>query len=158
MSGNESSSSDRERSPSLIRSNNDQGRRSKEVSPNLGEPLKEHPKRTRPKSRSKSSNNKSTDEERIPWTKRRWKKSKKRHRSKSKKNKRKDIGDIHVRHHHQARLMTILMRVNIEIMKARKTKITDLEFLRWISTITAYLQTWSNTATLILILKSKRQT
>ena len=51
MSGNESSSSDRERSTSLIRSNNDQGQRSKEVSPNLGKPLKEQPKRKRPKRR-----------------------------------------------------------------------------------------------------------
>ena len=65
MSGNESSSSDGERSTSLIRSNNDQGQRSKELSPNLGKPLKEQPKRKRPKRRSKSSNNKSTDEE-IP--------------------------------------------------------------------------------------------
>ena len=95
---------------------------------------------------------------RNPSPKKRSKKSKKRHRSKSKKNKGKGIGDIHVCHHHQARLMTILMRVNIEIMNARKTQIPDLEFLRWISANTAYLQIWSNTATLILMLKSKRQT
>ena len=43
MSGNESGSSDRERSPSLMRSNNDQGRRSKEVSPKVEEPLKVYP-------------------------------------------------------------------------------------------------------------------
>ena len=49
MSGNESSSSHRERNPYLMRSNNDQGRWSKEVSPKVGEPLKEHPKRKRPK-------------------------------------------------------------------------------------------------------------
>ena len=45
MSGNESGSSDQGKSPSLMRSNNDQGQRSKEVSPKVGEPLKEHPKR-----------------------------------------------------------------------------------------------------------------
>ena len=63
LSGSESGSSDREKSPSLMRSNNDQGRRSKEVSPKMGEYLKEHPKRKRPKSRSKSWNDRSTDEE-----------------------------------------------------------------------------------------------
>ena len=89
MSGNESSSSDRERSPSLLSSNNDQGRRSKEVSPKVGEPLKKHAKRKRPKSRSKSSNDRSTDEKRSPSPKRRSKKSKKRDRSRSKKNKKK---------------------------------------------------------------------
>ena len=90
MSGNESSSSNRERSPSLMRSNNCQGRRSKEVSPKVGEPLKEHPKRKRSKSRIKSLNNRSTDEERSPSPKRRSIKSKKRHRSRSKKNKKKN--------------------------------------------------------------------
>ena len=70
MLGNESSSSDREKSPSLMRSNNDQGRRNKEVSPKVGESLKEHLKRKRPKSRSKSSNDRSTDEERNPSPKR----------------------------------------------------------------------------------------
>ena len=123
MSSNESSSSDRERSPSLMRSNNDQGRRSKEVSLKVGEPLKEHPIRKRPKSRSKSSNDRSTDEERSPSPKRRSKKSKKRHQSRSKKNKRKSFGNIHLRHHHQAHLMTILIRVNIEIMRAKKAQI-----------------------------------
>ena len=77
MLGNESSSSHRERSPSLMRSNNDQGRTSKEVSPKVGEPLKEHPKSKITKCRSKSSNNRRTDEERIPSMKRRSKKSKK---------------------------------------------------------------------------------
>ena len=66
MSGNESGSSDQEESPSLMRSNNDQGRRSKMVSPKVGGPLKEHTKRKRPESRSKSSNNRSTDVERSP--------------------------------------------------------------------------------------------
>ena len=70
MSGNESGSSDRGKSPSVRRSNNDQGRRSKEVSPKVGEPLKEHPKRKRPKSRSKPSNDGNTDEERSPSPKR----------------------------------------------------------------------------------------
>ena len=64
MLGNESGSSDREKSPSLMRSNNDQGRRSKEVLPKVGEPLKEYPKRKTPRSRSKSSNDRSTYEER----------------------------------------------------------------------------------------------
>ena len=63
LSGSKSGSSDGEKSPSLMKSNNDQGQRSKEVSPKLGECLKEHPKRKRPKSCSKSSNDKSTDEE-----------------------------------------------------------------------------------------------
>ena len=63
FSGSESGSNDGEKSPSLMRSNMDQGRRSKEVSPKMGEYLKEHPKRKRPKSRSKSSNDRSTDEE-----------------------------------------------------------------------------------------------
>ena len=89
MSDNESSSSDRKRSPSLMRSNNDQGRSSKEVLPKVGEPLKEHPKRKRPKSRSKSSNDRSTDEEISSSPKRRSKKSKKRHRSRSKISKKK---------------------------------------------------------------------
>ena len=71
MPGNERGSSDREKSPSLMRSNNDQGRRSKEVSPKVGKPLKEHSKRTIPKSRSKSSNDRSPDEERSPSPKRR---------------------------------------------------------------------------------------
>ena len=86
MSANESGSSDREKSPSLMRSNDDQGQRSKEVSPKAEEPLKEHPQRKRPKSRRKYS---STDEERSHSPKRQSKKTKKRHRSRSKKNKRK---------------------------------------------------------------------
>ena len=89
MLGSESGSSDWEKSPSLMRSNNDQGRRSKEVSPKVGEPLKEHPKWKRPKSSSKSSNDRSTDEERNPSPKRRSKKSKKQHQSRSKKDKKK---------------------------------------------------------------------
>ena len=71
MSGNESGSSDREKSPSFMRSNKDQGRRSKEVSPKVGEPLKEHPKRKIPKSCCKSSNDRSTDEERSQKLKKR---------------------------------------------------------------------------------------
>ena len=89
MPGNESSSSDREKSPCLMRSNNDQRRRSKEVSPKVGEPLRKYPKRKRPKSCSKSSNDRRTDEQRRPSPKRRSKKSKKRHRSRSKKSKKK---------------------------------------------------------------------
>ena len=89
MLNNESSSSDREKGPSLMRSNNDQGRTSEEVSPKVGEPLKEHPKSKITKCRSKSSNNRRTDEERIPSMKRRSKKSKKWHRSRSEKNKKK---------------------------------------------------------------------
>ena len=59
----------------------------------------------------------------------------------ARKAKRKSIGDIHLRHHHQAHLMTILMRVNIETMRAKKAQIPDLGwFLRRISTNTAYLQ------------------
>ena len=57
----------------------------------------------------------------------------------ARKTKRKSVGDIHLRHHHQAHLMTILMRVNIEIMRARKAQTLDLGwFLRSISTTTAY--------------------
>ena len=62
-----------------MRSNNDQGQRSKEISPKVGEPLKEHPKRKRPKGRSKSSNDRSIDEERSPSPKKRSKKLMKRH-------------------------------------------------------------------------------
>ena len=87
MLGNENGSSDQKKSPSLMRSNNDQGRRSKEVSPKVGEPRKEHPKRKRLKSHSKSSNDRNTDEERSLSPKRRSKKLKKRHQSRSKKNK-----------------------------------------------------------------------
>ena len=76
MLNNESSSSDREKGPSLMRSNNDQRRTSKEVSPKVGEPLKEHPKSKITKCRSKSSNDRVTDEERSPSPKRRSKKSK----------------------------------------------------------------------------------
>ena len=77
----------------------------------------------------------------------------------ARKTKRKSIGDIHLRHHHQAHLMTILMRVNIETMRARKAQVLDLGwFLRRISTNTAYLRVWHNTPTLILILISRRQT
>ena len=77
----------------------------------------------------------------------------------ARKTERKSIGDIHLRHHHQAHLMMILMRVNIEIMRARKAQILDLGwFLRRINTNIAYLQIWPNTPTLILILTSKRQT
>ena len=88
MLANESGSSDREKSPSLVRSNNEQGRRRKEISPKVGEPLKEHPKRKIPKSCSKSSSDRSTDEERGPSPKRRSKKSKG-HRPWSKKDKKK---------------------------------------------------------------------
>ena len=42
MLGNESGASDREKNHSLMRSNNDQGQRSKEVSLKVGEILKEH--------------------------------------------------------------------------------------------------------------------
>ena len=79
----------------------------------------------------------------------------------ARKTKRKSIGDINLRHHHQAHLMTSLMRVNIELgmIRARKTQILDLGwFVRRISTNTAYFQIWHNTPTLILILISKRQT
>ena len=71
--------------------------------------------------------------------------------------KRKNTGDIHLRHHHQAHLMTILVRVDIETMRARKAQIPDLVwFLRRISTYTAYLQISPHTPTLILTLTSKR--
>ena len=77
----------------------------------------------------------------------------------ARKTKRKSTGDIHLRHHPQAHLMTILKRVNIETMRARKAEISDLGwFLRRISINTAYLQIWPNTPTLVLILTSKRQT
>ena len=140
MSGNESGSSDQEKSLFLMKSNNDQGR-SREVLPEAGKPLKEHPKRKRPKGRSKSSSDISTDEERSPSPKRRSKRSKKRRHLEARKTKRKSIGNIHLRHHHQVHLMTILMRVNIETMKARKAHTPDLGwFLRRINTNTAYLQ------------------
>ena len=126
MSGNEIDSSDQEKSPSPVISSNDQGRRIKEVSLKMGEPLKKHLKRKRPESRSKSSSDRSTDEERGSSPKRRSKKSKKGNQSQSKKKtKRKIIGDIHLHHHHQAHLMTILMRVKIEAMIVKKVKIEE---------------------------------
>ena len=53
-----------------MRSNNDQGRRSKEVLVKVGEPLKEQPKGKRPKNHSKLSYDRSTDQERSPSQKR----------------------------------------------------------------------------------------
>ena len=44
----------------------------------------------------------------------------------ARKTKRYKIGDINLRHHHQAHIIAILMRVNIEIMRARKGQISDL--------------------------------
>ena len=77
----------------------------------------------------------------------------------ARKKKRKSIRDIHLRHHHLAHLITILMRVNIEIMRERKAQILDLGwFLRKISTNTVHLQIWHNMPTLSLILISERQT
>ena len=37
----------------------------------------------------------------------------------ARKTRRKSIRDIYLRHHHQAHLMTILMRVNIEAIRAQ---------------------------------------
>ena len=119
--------------------------------------MKEHPKRKRPKSRSKSSNDRSTDKERSPSPKGDQKSRRNVIDLEARKTKRKSIGDIHLRHHHQAHLVTILTRVNIETMRARKAQIPDLRwFLRRISTNTAYLQIWPNMSPLILILTSKR--
>ena len=70
-----------------MKSNNDQGRRSKEVSPKVGEPLKKHPKRKRPMSHSKSSSYRRTDEERNPLLKRQSKRLKEQYLSRSKKSK-----------------------------------------------------------------------
>ena len=51
------------------------------------------------------------------------------------KRKRKSISNIHLHHHHRAHLITILMRLNIEAMRARKAQIPDFGwFLRRIST------------------------
>ena len=44
----------------------------------------------------------------------------------AKKAKRKSIGDIHLHHHYQSYQMTILLRVNLETMRARKAQISDL--------------------------------
>ena len=44
----------------------------------------------------------------------------------ARKTKRCKIGDIHLLHHHQAHIIAILMKVNIEIMRARKGQISDL--------------------------------
>ena len=73
----------------------------------------------------------------------------------AKKQKRKGIRDILL----HADLMTILMRVKTEAVRAKKVQIPGLgRFLRRISTNTAYLQIWYNAPTLMLILTSKRQT
>ena len=157
MLGNNSSSSDWKRSPSLKRSNNDQGRRSKEVSPKVREPLKEHSKRKKPKSRNKSSNNRNTDEGRSPSPKRWSKKSKKRHRSRSKKNKKKKH-----RRYSSSPSPSSSSNDDSDESKYRNNESKEstdfLWFLRRISTNAAYLQICHNTPTLILILISKRQT
>ena len=159
MSGNESSFSHRERSPSLMRSNNDQGRWSKEVSPKVGEPLKEHPKRKRPKFAVNLWTIEALMKKDVPHRRSNQKSRRNDIDLEARKTKRKSIGDIYLRHHHEAHQMTILMRVNIEILGARKAQIIDLGwFLMRISTNTSYLQIWPNTPTLILILLSKRQT
>ena len=44
----------------------------------------------------------------------------------ARKTKRYKIGDIHLLHHHQAHIIAILMKVNKEIMRARKGQISDL--------------------------------
>ena len=159
MPGNESSSSDRERSHSIMRSNNDQERRSKEVSPKVGEPLKEHPEKKRPKSRSKSLNDRNTDEERILSPKRRSKKSKKQHQSRSKKSKKK-------KHQRYSSLPSPSSSSggNSDESKYRNNEgkeNTDSRF-RVVSEDNQYkynlLQIWHNTPTLILILISKKQT
>ena len=74
----------------------------------------------------------------------------------ARKTKRKSIVDIHLRHHNEAHLMTILMRVNKNIGGKEST---DYRF-RVVSDEDQYnyLQIWPNTPTLILILLSKRQT
>ena len=142
-----------------MRSNNDQGRRSKEVSSKVGEALKEHPKRKIPKSCCKSSNDRSTDEERNPSPKRRSKKSHKRHRSRSKKNKQKKH-----RRYSSPPSPSSSSNDDSDESKYRNNEgkeSTDSNlgsFLRRISTNTEYLQIWPNTPTLILILISKRQT
>ena len=49
----------------------------------------------------------------------------------ARKAKRKNTGDIHLHHYHQAHLVKILMRVNIETMRVRQTQIRDFGwFLR----------------------------
>ena len=44
----------------------------------------------------------------------------------ARKTKRYKIGDIHLLHHHQGHIIAILMKVNKEIMRARKGQISDL--------------------------------
>ena len=102
MSDNENCSSDREKSPSFMWSNDDLEQRSKKVSPKAREPLKEHPKRKRAKSRSKSSSDRSTDEERSDQKNRRNDID-----LEVRETKRKNIGDIHLCYHHRAHLMAI---------------------------------------------------
>ena len=123
------------------------------------EPLKEETKRKRPESCSKSSRDRSIDEEEVPHRKSNQKCQRNDVDLEPRKTKSKSIGDIHFRHHHQTHLISILTRVNIETMRARKAQIPDLGwFLRRISTNTAYLQIWPNTPTLVLKLTSERQT
>ena len=105
----------------------------------------------------KSTSLRSTDEERSAWPKRRSKKSKKRRRSRSMKTKKK----MHRRYSSSLSLsthqMNILITADIKTMKVRKPQIPDFWwFLRRISTNTTSLYIWSNTPTLILILRSKR--
>ena len=90
------------------------------------DPLKEEPKRKRPESGSKSSRDRSIDEEEVPHRKSNQKCQRNDVDLEPRKTKSKSIGDIHFRHHHQTHLISILTRVNIETMRARKAQTPDL--------------------------------
>ena len=99
-------------------SNNDQRRRSKEVSPKVEELLKEHPKRKRVAVNLRTIE--ALMKKEISHRKGDQKSRRNNINLESRKTNRKSIGYIHLRYHHQAYLMTILMRVNIEIMRQGK--------------------------------------
>ena len=159
MSGNESCSCDREKSPSLMRLNNDQGWRNKEVSSKMRNLWRKNLREKDLRVVVNLPEIEALTKKEVPHRKSNQKCQRNDVDLEPRKTKSKSIGDIHFRHHHQTHLISILTRVNIETMRARKAQIPDLGwFLRRISTNTAYLQIWPNTPTLVLKLTSERQT
>ena len=135
MSSNESDSSDREKSSSLMRSNNDQGRRAKWE--NLWKnTLKEKDLRVAVNLQTIEALMKKE----VPHRKSDQKIWRNDIDLEARKAKGKRIEDIHLRYHHQAPLTKILIRLNIETMRAPKAQSPDLGwFLSRTSENTDYL-------------------
>ena len=159
MSGNESRSCDREKSPSLMRLSKDQGWRNKEVSSKMRNLWRKNLKEKDLRIVVNLREIEALMKKEAPHRKSDQKCRRNDVDLEPRKTKRKSIGDIRFRHHHQAHLISILMRVNIEAMMVRKAQIPDLVwFLSRIGTNTAFLQIWPNTPTVVLKLTSERQT